>query len=90
MDNKLKIIVNLRYKNISPIIDVKAGLIKIKVRGYSSKDQQWRDLQNLEIKADSSMTQKIMTNLITRRDLCRQSELSFISKLLSKCESDIP
>lgn len=73
MDGKLKIVVNLRYKNISPIIDSKAGIIKIKVRGYSSKDQQWRDMQDLEIKADSSMSQKITSNLISRRDLCRQS-----------------
>ena len=36
------------------------------------------------------MSQKIIANLIARRDLCRQSELSFISKLLSKSEGDIP
>lgn len=90
LESKLKIIVNLRYKNINPIIDSKAGIIKIKVRGYSNKDQQWKDKHDLEIKADVAMSQKIMTNLILRRDLCRQSELSFISKLLAKAEGDIP
>lgn len=73
MDKKLKIIVNLRYKNINPIIDSKAGIIKVKVRGYSSKDQEWNDKQDLEIKAESMMSQRIISNLITRRDLCRQS-----------------
>ena len=90
LGSKLKIVINVRYKNLAPVIDLKSKTIVIKVRGYSSKDQQWKDFNNLELKAENGIVQKIIENIIARRNLCRQSELSFISKLLTKCESDIP
>lgn len=88
----LKIVVNLKYKFINPVVDRRdISTIVIKIRGYDASKQEFVNKDDLLLRCnDQYVSQKVVAQLITRRDLCRQAELSFISKLLTNSEKDLP
>ena len=89
---RLKIVINLKYKFVNPVIDHRdVSVITLKIRGLNAASHDYVDKEGLQLRCnDLHVSQKIVSQLLVKRGLCRQAELSFISRLLTNSEKDLP